>query len=78
MVKKNALAYFVVRNIEHSETLDISSGGLIMLELWPMGGKAKSRCGLGMLKVSKLRQRYLNLMKLEDYGTTGQCLNDNH
>jgi hypothetical protein len=30
-----------------------------------MGGKAKSRCHLGMLKVNKLRHSYLNVMKLE-------------
>jgi hypothetical protein len=39
-----------------------------------MGGKAKSRCRLGMLKVNKLRRSYLNVMKLENYGATGECL----
>jgi hypothetical protein len=29
-----------------------------------MGGKAKSRSHLGMLKVNKLRDSYLNVMKL--------------
>jgi hypothetical protein len=43
-----------------------------------MGGKAKSRCRLGMLKVNKLWQSYLNVMKLENYGTVGECLNNNH
>jgi hypothetical protein len=43
-----------------------------------MGGKAKSRCRLGILKGNKLRQRYLDVMKLEDHGPTGECLNDNH
>jgi hypothetical protein len=41
-------------------------------------GKAKSGCHLGMLKVNKLRHSYLNVMKLENYGPTGGCLNDNH
>ncbi len=45
---------------------------------WPMGGKAKSRCCLGMLKVNTLRHSYLNVMKLESYSTTGECLNSNH
>ncbi len=39
---------------------------------WPMGGKAKSRCHLGILKVSKLRHNYLNVMKLEYYGAKGR------
>ncbi len=43
-----------------------------------MSGKAKSRCHLGMLKVNKLRQSYLNVMKLENYGPKGECLNNNH
>jgi hypothetical protein len=45
---------------------------------WPMGGKAKSRCHLGILKVSKLRHRYLNIMKLKYYGPTGECSHNNH
>ncbi len=43
-----------------------------------MGGKAKCRCRLGMLKLNKLRHNYLNVMKLENYGPTGECLNNNH
>jgi hypothetical protein len=43
-----------------------------------MGGKAKSRCHFCMLKVSKLRNSYLNVMKLENYGHTGEFLNNNH
>ncbi len=47
-----------------------------------MGSKAKYRCCLGMLKVKKivnrLRHSYLNVMKLENYGPTGECLNNNH
>ena len=42
-----------------------------------MGGKAKSRCHLGMLKVNKLKHSHLNVMKLENYGPTGECLNNN-
>jgi hypothetical protein len=49
-----------------------------ILSKWPMGGKAKSRCHLGMLKANKLRHSYLNVMKLENYGTTGECLNNNN
>jgi len=45
---------------------------------WPMGGKAKCRCQLGMLKVNKFRHSNLNLMKLENYGPTGECLKNNH
>jgi len=43
-----------------------------------MGGTAKSRCHLGMLKVNKLRDSYLNVMKLYNYGPTGECLNAFH
>ncbi len=43
-----------------------------------MGGKAKYRCRLGMLKVSKLRHSDLNVMKLENYGPKRECLNNNH
>jgi len=43
-----------------------------------MGGKAKSRCHFGMPKVNTLRHSYLNVMKLENYGFTGECLNNNH
>ncbi len=28
--------------------------------------------------VNRLRHSYLNVMKLENYGPTGECLNDNH
>ncbi len=45
---------------------------------WPIGGKIKSRCPLGMLKVNNLRHSYLNVMKLGNYGPKGECLNDNH
>jgi hypothetical protein len=31
-----------------------------------------------MLKVNKLRHSNLNVMKLENYGPTGERLNDNH
>jgi hypothetical protein len=31
-----------------------------------------------MLKVNKLRHSYLNVMKLGNYGPTGECLNNNH
>ncbi len=41
-----------------------------------MGSKAKSRCHWGKLKVNKLRNRYLEVMKLENYGLTGECLNN--
>ncbi len=50
----------------------------IKVKQWAMGGKTKSRCHLGMLKVSKLRQSYLNVMKLESYGPTGEFPNNNH
>ena len=43
-----------------------------------IGGKDKSRCHLGMLKGNKLRHTYLNVMKLENYDPTGECLNNNH
>jgi len=45
---------------------------------WPMGVKANSRCRLDMLKVHKLRHSSLNVTKLENYGPTGECLNNNH
>jgi len=38
----------------------------------PMDSKAKYRCRLGMLKVNKLRNRYLNVMKLENYSPRGE------
>jgi hypothetical protein len=38
---------------------------------WPMGGKAKSKCRLGMIKEIKLRHSSLNVMKLENYGPRG-------
>ncbi len=41
-----------------------------------MGGKAKSRCHLGMLKLNKLRHSYLVVMALENYGPTGHLNND--
>jgi len=41
-------------------------------------GKAKSRHCLGMLRANKLRHNSLNVMKLENYGPTGECLNNNH
>jgi len=44
---------------------------------WPMGGKAKFRYRLGMLKVNILKHRYLNVMKLENYGLTREHLNNN-
>jgi hypothetical protein len=43
-----------------------------------MCGKAKSRCRLGKLKVNKLRRTCLNVMKLENYGSMGECLNNNY
>jgi hypothetical protein len=43
-----------------------------------MGGKAKSRCHLGMPKENKLRHSSPNVMKLENYGSTGECLNNDH
>ncbi len=45
---------------------------------WPMAGKARSSCHLSILKVNNLRHSYLNAMKLENYGPTGECLNSNH
>jgi hypothetical protein len=35
---------------------------------WSMFGKAKSSSHLGLLKVSKLRHSYLNIVKLENCG----------
>jgi hypothetical protein len=43
-----------------------------------MGGKAKSRCHLGMLKGNKVTDSDFNVTKLEKYGPTGECLNNNH
>ena len=45
---------------------------------WPMGGKAKSRCRLGILKVNKLRHSYISVMNLENNGPAGECLNNNN
>ncbi len=39
-----------------------------------MVGKAKSRCHLGLRKISKWRHSYLNVMKLESYDTLGEWL----
>ncbi len=41
-----------------------------------MGGKAKSRSHFCMLKVKKIRYSYLNVMKFENYGPKGECLNN--
>ncbi len=41
-------------------------------------GKAKSRCQLGMLFVNNFKQRYLNIMNLENCDPTGEHLNNNH
>jgi hypothetical protein len=49
-----------------------------MQKWWPMGGKAKSRCCLGKQNVHRLWHSYLKVMKLENYGPTGECLNNNH
>ena len=38
-----------------------------------MGSKAKSK-----QIVNRLMHSYLNVMKLENYGPTGECLNYNH
>ncbi len=43
-----------------------------------MGGKAKSRWRLSMLEVNKLRNSFANVLKLEKYGPTGECLQNNH
>ncbi len=43
-----------------------------------MSDKAKSRCHFGMLKVNKLKHSYVNVIKLENYGPTAECLNKNH
>ena len=43
-----------------------------------MGSKAKYRCRFGMLKANKLRHGCFNVMKLENYGPTAECLNDYH
>jgi hypothetical protein len=45
---------------------------------WAMGGTTKSRCHLGMLKVSSLKHSYPKMMKLGDCGPTRECLNNNH
>jgi hypothetical protein len=42
-----------------------------------MGSKGKYRHHSGMLKVTKLRHSYLNVMKLENCGPW-ECLNNNH
>jgi hypothetical protein len=42
-----------------------------------MDGKAKSRCCLGMLKENKLRHSYLKVIKSENYGPTGEFINNN-
>jgi hypothetical protein len=43
-----------------------------------MGGKAKSRCHLGMLKVNNLTYSYLNVIKFGNYGPKVEYLNNNH
>ncbi len=43
-----------------------------------MGGRTKSGCCLGILKVNYSRHSYFSIMKLENYGPTGECLNNNH
>jgi hypothetical protein len=48
---------------------------------WPTGGKANLD-GAGHAKgtniVNRLRHSYLNVMKLENYSPTGECLKNNH
>jgi hypothetical protein len=43
-----------------------------------MGGKAKSRCRLDMLKVNNLNQSYLNIMKFKNGGPAVKCFKNNH
>jgi hypothetical protein len=43
-----------LHSLKHSVPLYVDATVEISQE-WPMGGKAKSRCCLGMLKVNKLR-----------------------
>jgi hypothetical protein len=43
-----------------------------------MGGKAKSRYHLDILKVNKLKHSYIRVMKLENNGLAGECLKNNH
>jgi len=43
-----------------------------------MGSKDKYRCRLGMLKVNSLRRSYLNVKKLENYGTKVKCFTNGH
>ncbi len=42
-----------------------------------MGGKAKSRCHLGMLKIGNLWNSNLNKLKLVYCGPAMECLNNN-
>ncbi len=43
-----------------------------------MGGKAKSRCQLSMLKLNNLRHSYLTVKKLGNYGTKVKCFTNGH
>ncbi len=44
-----------------------------ILETFSIYGYAKDK-----QIVNTLRHSYLNVMKLENYGSTGECLNNNH
>ncbi len=48
-----------------------------ILILMAMGGKSKYRCHMGKLKANNLRHNYFTVMKLENYGLTRECLNNN-
>jgi len=41
-------------------------------------GQWAARLNLDVTWVYKLRPTYLNVMKLENYGPTVECLNNNH
>ncbi len=60
--------------------LKLSTFSIIFQSSWlgQLGRKAKFKCPLGMIKVNKFRHSYLNVMRLENYGPTGEYLNNNH
>jgi hypothetical protein len=71
MLPRYSLEHQSLFRVYHDTLLILYTVVIIMMILFTIGGKAKSRWRLGMLKVNKLRHGHINVMKLDKYGPTG-------